>query len=82
MKIRAALIYRPEDVNNLHQVLPQRVTNVPVERIKGYRYPAPGSRVGARIPIRDHDDELYETTYYTRNSANLPKEVRSLYKDL
>jgi hypothetical protein len=73
-KIRSAILFRAEDPSNLHQILPPRITNTSVERIKGFRYPAPGSRVGARIPTRDSDDDLYETSYLSRNPNNLPKE--------
>jgi hypothetical protein len=76
--MRNAILYRPEDPNNLHQVLPQRHTaGLNVDRIKGYRYPAPGSRHGAKVPIRDHEDQNFNPAFFTRNSANLPKKVSS-----
>lgn len=46
-----------------------------MERIKGYRYPAPGSRTGARVPVRDNSDMLYDTNYAPRDPRNLPKTV-------
>ena len=32
-----------------------------VERIKGYRYPAPGSRPPARVPRVENTDEVFDT---------------------
>ena len=73
--MRAAILYRAEDPNDLLQILPPRVNTTTVERIQGYRYPAPGSRVGARVPIRDSSDDLYDTNHYIRDPRNLPKTV-------
>lgn len=47
----------------------------PVERIKGFRYPAPGSRHGTRVPIRYSEDDLYDAKYYSRDPKNLPNQV-------
>lgn len=68
-------MYRAEDPNNLHQVLPQRhVAGLNVERIQGYRYPAPGSRTGARIPTQEVED-LFDGNRFTQDPRNLPKKV-------
>lgn len=55
------------------QVLPPRDTRTSVERIKGFRYPAPGSRFDARMPLRT-EDELYNINFYARDPRNLPKQ--------
>jgi hypothetical protein len=49
--------------------------NFPVERIKGFRFPAPGSRTGARIPTRESADQIYDTGYYYRDPRNLKSKV-------
>ena len=72
---RNAILYRAEDPNNLHQVLPQKVVTVPVDRIKGYRFPAPGSRTGAKIPARDSEDDIYDTGFFKKDPRLLPREV-------
>lgn len=52
--------------------MPQREANVSgVERIQGYRYPAPGSRTGARVPIRDSKDDVYDIKHYSRDPRNV-----------
>jgi len=71
-RIRSAIVFAPEDPNNLVQVLPQRVVTVNVPSIKGYRYPAPGSSIGAKIPIRTNEDHLFDTDHYSRDYRNLP----------
>lgn len=65
------LVYRPDDHAKLAQQLPQMKQNLNVERIKGYRYPSPGSQVGARVPLRDHSDNIYDIQEYTRDPRNL-----------
>lgn len=70
-------MFRPEDPNSLIQVLPQREQNVAVERIKGYRYPAPGSRTGARVPVRDSEEDVYDIKHYSRDPRNLKPDVSS-----
>ena len=80
-QIRAAIIFRPEDPHNLSQVLPPRANPTSVERIKGFRFPSPGSRTGARIPTRD-SDELYDTGYFKRDPRNLLRNVSYLFYQL
>ena len=77
-QLRRAILFAPDDPNNLHQTVPQRhIEGLNVERIKGYRYPAPGSRTGARVPVRDSSDMLYDTNYAPRDPRNLPDTVSS-----
>ena len=77
--MRQVLLFAPDDPNNLHQTPPQRhIEGLDVERIKGYRYPAPGSRHGARVPTRESSDELFDTTFATHDPRNLPNTVRYL----
>jgi len=71
-RLKEFLQFRPEDPGGLLQVLPQREANVSgVERIKGYRYPAPGSRTGARVPVRDSAEEVYDIKHYSRDPRNV-----------
>eukprot|EP01036_Dinobryon_divergens_P026847 gene26847-35539_t len=74
-----AVLFRAEDPNNLHQILPPRENNTPVKSIKGYRYPAPGSRTGARIPTRESSDEIFNNSYYTKDARNLPKKEEYVF---
>jgi len=77
-RLKEFLQFRPEDPGGLLQVLPQREANVSgVERIKGYRYPAPGSRTGARVPVRDSAEEVYDIKHYSRDPRNLKPDVSS-----
>jgi len=66
--------FAPHDPNKLWQVLPQRaVYNEGIERIKGFRYPSPGSMAPiARIPVRESEDETYNIQHYTRDPRNWP----------
>ncbi len=82
IQIRQAVLFRAEDPNNLHQVLPQRVTNSTVERIQGFRYPAPGSRIGARVPVVDSADKVYDINQYVRDPRNLNRNVYFRYSTL
>ena len=62
------MLFRAEDPNNLHQILPPRVANTSVERIKGNRYPSPGSRgFDVKVPTRHSEDEIYNTNYFPRD---------------
>ena len=72
--IRAVLSYRPNDPLNLWQQVPQMHKQTNIDRIKGYRYPAPGSREGASVPIRESEDDIYDTKQYTRDPRNVPQE--------
>ena len=64
-----SLQFRPK---HPHRMEPGQAANwVPegaqkVERIKGYRYPAPGSREAARVPRVENSDEVFDTKYYSR----------------
>jgi hypothetical protein len=78
-QIRHAFLFRPEDPNGLHQVLPPTFAPSSVERIKGNRYPSPGSRLGASVPTRDNEDEIYNTSQLLRDARNLPRNVRTVH---
>mmetsp|Transcript_7347 Transcript_7347/g.21630 ORF Transcript_7347/g.21630 Transcript_7347/m.21630 type:complete len:223 (-) Transcript_7347:38-706(-) len=45
-----------------------------VERIKGYRYPAPGSRPPARVPRVESTDEVFDTKYYSRDTRRATRD--------
>lgn len=47
VQLRGMILFRPEDADNLHQVLPRMKAVSGIERMKGFRYPAPGSQVSA-----------------------------------
>lgn len=68
--MRRVLVYRPDDPNNLLQQWPQKDYNAGIERIQGYRYPAPGSRPEAHIPTKS-DDEFFDTKKYSHDPRNV-----------
>jgi len=72
-KFRQLMLFKPDDIHNLHQN-PDPLMKMPgVPRIQGYRYPAPGSRPVARIPAHPSADHVFDTKYYSRDTKrNLP----------
>ena len=65
----------PDDPSNLVQVLPQMsVEGIPVARIKGFRYPAPGSQERPLVPCR-YDGEIYNSIGFSRDTTKLPDVV-------
>jgi hypothetical protein len=78
-QIRSALVYAPEDPNNLHQVMPPNKAVTSVARIKGNRWPSPGSVTGARVPLFDSTDRLYNSNYVTRDPRNTIRNVSTYY---
>ena len=77
-----SLQFRPK---HPHRMEPGQAANwVPegpqkVERIKGYRYPAPGSREAARVPRVENTDEVFDTKYYSRDRLNFCKRINRRY---
>lgn len=79
-KIKEAVLFRPDDKHDLHQVPPANMTDENVPRIQGYRYPAPGSQPTARVPDLEDEDRKYDIKYFTRNvrrSGHLDSKGRS-----
>jgi hypothetical protein len=76
-RAKAMLVFRPEDPTNLWQMPPRFETGSTVERIKGYRYPAPGSQ-HASVPVRDSEDTVYDIKNFTRHPSHMPLNVRAL----
>lgn len=72
---KSMLVFRPEDPINLWQATPRFETGSTVERIKGYRYPAPGSAHLSRVPVRDSEDGVYDIANYPRNPNNIELSV-------
>jgi hypothetical protein len=58
------------------------VDGLGVDRIKGYRYPAPGSQVKPRVPVRESEDELYDVTHFAKDSRNVPFAVSGISPSL
>jgi hypothetical protein len=67
-KARNAVLYRAEDPNQMMQVMPQKMNTTGVERIQGYRFPAPGSRAGAHVPEVENEDDIYDIGFSKRNN--------------
>jgi hypothetical protein len=66
------LFFKPDDPFNLYQVPAQRsVEGVGVERIKGMRYPSPGSQPSPSVPLRDNSDDIYDINYYAKDPRNI-----------
>jgi len=40
-----------------------------VDRIQGYRYPAPGSRPAPRVPRVSNSDNVFDIKYYSRDTT-------------
>lgn len=80
--MRGILVFRPDDPLQLSQVAPQfKVDNSGVDRIKGHRYPAPGSQEQPTIPTRTKD-QLFDVTFHTRDSRRITKNVSSIFFEL
>jgi hypothetical protein len=52
-----------------------KVDNGGVERIKGFRFPSPGSQKEARVPLRETVDDVYQISHYSRDWRNLKNNV-------
>lgn len=76
-KLRQIFLYKPDDKYNLLQVLPARHKEPGVDRIKGFRYPSPGSQPAPKVPIRS-EDEVYNTNHYSKDPRNLPDNTEIL----
>lgn len=72
-RIKELIVFRPEDNTNLIQALPRFQQNTTVPRIKGYRYPAPGSQDVAEVavPLRVNADQVYDSKLFPRDPRNL-----------
>ncbi len=78
-RIREMAVFRPENPQDLIQVLPQKDQRVPhVPHIQGFRFPAPGSVHTASVPARDNSDRIYDTRLYPRNPYNLEKDEETM----
>lgn len=77
-KVRQAFLFRPEDPNMMHQMLPPRFNPTSVDRIQGFRFPSPGSRIGARVPIVENSDQIYDTNQYVRDPSNIKRQEEIL----
>ena len=69
-------MFSPEDPNNLMQQWPQKDYDGGVERIQGYRFPAPGSRPEAHIPMMP-DDQLFDNKKYSHDSRNFKSQNKT-----
>lgn len=79
-KLRQWFLFRPDDTHDLHQAPPAHFTVPGVDRIKGYRYPAPGTRTAAQVPSVESEDLEYDIKYFSRNtrrSGHLDERGRS-----
>jgi len=74
IEVRSLFEFAPHDPNKMWQILPQKMSKVAgVDRIEGFRYPSPGSRVPhTRVPVRETEDEVYNIQHYTRDPRNYP----------
>lgn len=55
-QLRSLALFRPDDINDLYPFPRNRISYPGVERIKGFRYPAPGSRGKVNVPQSESDD--------------------------
>mmetsp|Transcript_22110 Transcript_22110/g.46193 ORF Transcript_22110/g.46193 Transcript_22110/m.46193 type:complete len:289 (+) Transcript_22110:144-1010(+) len=85
-KLADWLVFRPGDKHSGAGVPTSARTTMPgVERIKGYRYPAPGSRPPVSVPTVDSgpegsdDSDPYNTGYYWRDTKRNTPNLHSLH---
>jgi hypothetical protein len=78
-RLRRAFLFRPDDPQNMAQQLPQKEVGREVDRIQGFRYPAPGSRVVGVSPTRESDDKVYDVNFYSRDNRNVPTQEAIYY---
>ena len=71
--------FRPFDWMGGIQAPPTRFEIKDAEHIKGYLYPAPGSRPKALVPDREVGTDIYDTSHYKRDAARAPRRVQQLY---
>jgi len=67
-KLKNMFFYRPNDTHDFHQIPPANMKMPGVERITGYRYPAPGSQKLANIPTLEDEDRKYDIKYFSRDT--------------
>lgn len=62
--------------------MPPTLVNTTVSRIKGNRYPSPGSRTEglASVPVLDNEDKIYNKPYFARDPKLFKRDV-SWYDD-
>lgn len=65
-ELKKMVEFRPDDTHDLHQAPPAKMSMPNIERIKGYRYPSPGSQPTAVMP--DEQDMKYDIKYFSRNT--------------
>ena len=75
------MLFRPEDPNDLHQILAAGKKSVlsNAGEKAAFRFPSPGSITGARVPHLESSDHVYDTKFFTHDPANLPSKVRPLF---
>lgn len=71
-KLRKLFLFRPDDVNDLYPFPRNRIKYPGVDRIQGFRYPAPGSREDVNVPQSESTDKLYDIKYYDRDTRRAP----------
>lgn len=80
-KLRSLALFRPDDINDLYPFPRNRISYPGVERIKGFRYPAPGSRGKVNVPQSESDDRLYDIKYFDHDTRRRPQEIYSWTPD-
>jgi len=82
-QLRSLLLFRPDDAADLHQVPPQKAeaNKAGVDRIQGYRFPSPGSRMEGtpNIPTVRTEDTLYDIKYYGKDVRRAPQDRVSIF---
>lgn len=73
-KLRSIALFRSDDPHGLVGVPEHARTTVKgVPRIKGFRYPAPGSRPPVTVPTADLGSDPYNNNYYGRDTRRNAK---------
>lgn len=71
-KLRRAVLYAPDDINDLHQI-PRPNLKIPLtedgKETAQFRYPSPGSADPVTVPLEDLDADPYATSHYTHDTS-------------
>ena len=77
-KIRRAAQFRPDETHGLEGAPVRSHFDMPgVERIKGYRYPAPSSQETANIPLNDEGYDPFDITYLGKDTKVREGELKT-----
>jgi len=79
-KIRRVTQFRPDETHGLEGAPVRSHFDMPgVERIKGYRYPAPSSQETVNIPLNDENYDPFDITFLGRDTKRNSEKNNLVY---